>query len=110
MIEPLEPRQLLAGDVQSFAVLDDTALSNSISAQSRLTGDLNGDGSVSIGDFITLASNFNSSGQWQQGDLNGDGLVTIADFIDMASNFGTTQAPFYTGVNLSGAEFGATPT
>jgi endoglucanase len=88
MIESLEPRQLL----------------------SRLTGDLNGDSSVSIGDFITLASNFNSPGQWQQGDLNGDGVVTIADFIDMASNFGTTQAPFYTGVNLSGAEFGSTPT
>ena len=87
-----------------------SASGDSVSAQSRLTGDLNGDGSVSIADFITLASNFNSPGQWQQGDLNGDGLVTIADFIDMAANFGRTQSPFYTGVNLSGAEFGSTPT
>src|SRR6266576_3699673 len=72
MIEALEVRQLLS-----------------------LTGDLNGDGSVSIADFIILASNFNSPGDWSKGDLNGDGLVTISDFIDLASNFGTT----YSGVS-----------
>ena len=41
MIEALEVRQLLS-----------------------LPGDLNGDGTVSIADFITLASNFNSPGDW----------------------------------------------
>src|SRR5205085_4790244 len=57
-------------------------------------GDVNLDGSVSIADFITLASNFGASGiAWGEGDLNYDGTVTIADFIDLASAFGST----YTG-------------
>src|SRR5207253_9967525 len=32
-------------------------------------GDLNLDGAVTIADFIDLASNFNSTGGWQEGDL-----------------------------------------
>lgn len=57
-------------------------------------GDLNLDGSVSIADFISLASNFGASGvAWGEGDLNYDGSVTIADFIDLASAFGSS----YTG-------------
>jgi hypothetical protein len=55
-------------------------------------GDLNLDGMVSIGDFIDLASHFNSPGTWQEGDLNGDFMVTIGDFIDLASNFNTNYA------------------
>jgi hypothetical protein len=55
-------------------------------------GDVNIDGSVTIADFIDLASNFNSEGSWQQGDLSGDGMVSIADFIDLASNFNTSYA------------------
>jgi len=51
-------------------------------------GDLNLDGSVTISDFIDLASNFNGVNKtWQEGDLNYDGQVTISDFIDLASNF-----------------------
>src|SRR5881392_3304987 len=48
------------------------------------------DGTVSIADFIDLASHFNtpSGATWQMGDVNGDGAVTIADFIDLASRFG----------------------
>jgi hypothetical protein len=58
-------------------------------------GDLNLDGSVTISDFIDLASNFNSSGPnitWQEGDLNYDGSVTISDFIDLAANFNSSYA------------------
>jgi autotransporter-associated beta strand protein len=55
-------------------------------------GDLNLDGSVTISDFIDLASNFNSAGGWQEGDLNYDGMVTISDFIDLASNFNQTYS------------------
>jgi fibronectin-binding autotransporter adhesin len=52
-------------------------------------GDLNLDGTVTISDFIDLASNFNHAGgaTWQMGDVNYDGSVTISDFIDLASNF-----------------------
>ncbi|HEV8606037.1 MAG TPA: dockerin type I repeat-containing protein, partial [Tepidisphaeraceae bacterium] len=55
-------------------------------------GDLNLDGSVTISDFIDLASHFNGTGGWQEGDLNGDGQVTISDFIDLASNFNASYA------------------
>src|SRR6185436_16027789 len=54
-----------------------------------LTGDLNGDHTVSIADFITLASNFGKIGAtWADGDTNYDQQVTIADFIDTAAHFG----------------------
>jgi hypothetical protein len=57
------------------------------------TGDLNLDGSVSISDFIDLASNFGATGaSWAEGDLNYDGAVTISDFIDLASNFGASYS------------------
>ena len=55
-------------------------------------GDLNLDGSVTISDFIDLASHFNAAGDWQTGDLNGDGVVTISDFIDLASNFNSSYS------------------
>jgi hypothetical protein len=75
-------------------------------------GDLNLDGSVTISDFIDLASNFNSSGAtWQEGDLNGDLLVTISDFIDLASNFNSSYAgaswPISAGEEALLAEFAA---
>ena len=59
-------------------------------------GDLNLDGTVTIADFIGLASHFNNAGPnvtWQEGDINYDGAVTIADFITLASNFNQS----YTG-------------
>jgi len=63
--------------------------------RSTRTGDLNLDGTVTIADFIDLASNFGVIGTatWQEGDINADGSVSIADFIDLASNFNTS----YTG-------------
>jgi trimeric autotransporter adhesin len=54
-----------------------------------LTGDLNRDGTVSIADFVTLASNFEKTNAgWADGDLNYDGRVSISDFIDLSANFG----------------------
>ena len=51
--------------------------------------DLNGDGKVSIADFIILASNFGKSGMtYDDGDVNSDGQVSIADFIELSSHFG----------------------
>jgi hypothetical protein len=59
-----------------------------------LKGDLNRDRTVSISDFIDLASKFNSPAtKWSDGDLNYDGTVSIADFIDLAANFNKTLAP-----------------
>lgn len=56
-----------------------------------LVGDLNRDRTVSINDFITLASNFNTTNAtYSDGDLNYDRNVTISDFIDLSSNFNNT--------------------
>jgi hypothetical protein len=69
------------------------AMSDHVLIRSTRLGDLNLDGLVSIADFISLASNFNSGGvTWQEGDLNYDGAVTIADFISLASNFNSNYA------------------
>jgi hypothetical protein len=62
--------------------------------ETRLLGDLNADGRVSIADFIALASNFGRShAVWAMGDTNYDRSITIADFITLASNFGQTYSP-----------------
>jgi MYXO-CTERM domain-containing protein len=70
-------------------------LSNQILIRPTKIGDVNLDGSVTISDFIDLASHFNQVGTatWQEGDLNYDRNVTIADFIDLAANFNSS----YTG-------------
>jgi hypothetical protein len=67
-------------------------------------GDLNLDGTVTISDFIDLASNFNSTGPtvtWQEGDLNGDGSVTISDFIDLAANFNSAYSGLAGGTSAA---------
>jgi hypothetical protein len=59
-----------------------------------LNGDLNRDRSVSISDFLDLASHFGTAAtKWSDGDLNYDGIVSISDFLDLASNFGKTVDP-----------------
>ncbi len=56
-----------------------------------LVGDLNRDRTVSINDFITLASNLNKTpATYSDGDLNYDGIVSISDFIDLSANFNST--------------------
>ena len=70
------------------------AAGNSLTGQSEwsffaLSGDLNNDRTVSVADFIILASNFDkTNATYSDGDLNYDGTVTIADFIDLAANLG----------------------
>src|SRR5205085_751716 len=52
------------------------------------------DRTVSISDFIDLASHFNQPAtKWSEGDLNYDGQVTISDFIDLAANFNKALPP-----------------
>jgi hypothetical protein len=50
-------------------------------------GDANLSGTVNIGDFAILASNFNLGGRWGTGDFNYDGTVNIGDFSLLAANF-----------------------
>jgi hypothetical protein len=55
-------------------------------------GDVNGDNTVSLGDFQQLRTAFGSvpaSSNWNaEADLNGDGTVSIADFQILRTNFG----------------------
>jgi len=51
-------------------------------------GDANGDGKVTIADFLALQNNFNQAGGWAEGDFNDDGQVTIADFLILQNNWG----------------------
>lgn len=56
-----------------------------------LTGDLDGNGCVDIGDLATLLANFgtNSGATPEQGDTDGDGDVDLTDLAALLSNFGT---------------------
>ena len=88
------------GQVYSSAAYADSRLGlalvqspEKIVVTAALKGDLNLDGTVSITDFIDLASNFGkANATWAMGDTNGDATVSIADFITLASNYGQTFA------------------
>jgi hypothetical protein len=85
----------VTGSAIGVAVLSDAHGDKLTMVRPTRVGDLNLDGSVTISDFIDLASNFNASGPgitWQEGDLNGDQAVTISDFIDLAANFNGSYA------------------
>ena len=78
------------GDTLTAGFDDISAMSIDIPG-SRLAGDANGDGSVTIADFAILRANFGTSNSsFAMGDFNEDGDVTIADFAILRANFGTT--------------------
>jgi fibronectin-binding autotransporter adhesin len=69
------------------------AAGSQVLVRPTVIGDLNLDGSVTISDFIDLASHFGASNAvWADGDVNYDQNVTISDFIDLAANFGSSYA------------------
>jgi len=67
---------------------------NLMSGGIQVPGDANGDGKVTIADFLALQNHFNQAGTWADGDFNDDGQVTIADFLILQNNwgFGTASA------------------
>ncbi len=69
--------------------------SGSLTANFELfNGDVNGDNSVNIADFLALRAAFGSSAgqsQWNaNADLNGDGSVNVTDFLILRANLGRT--------------------
>ncbi len=61
------------------------------SESERLTGDINGDGTVNIADLVLVASNLGETGQ-NDADVNGDGTVNIADLVLVAGALGNSAA------------------
>lgn len=64
-----------------------TLTGNAVLVRFTLRGDANLSGTVDIGDFAIMASNFNQPGRWATGDVTYDGIVNIGDFSLLASNF-----------------------
>lgn len=57
-------------------------------------GDLDGDGTVSFADFLTLSANFGTTvTSHTQGDIDCDDTVGFADFLTLSANFGTDVGP-----------------
>ena len=84
----------LAGDPRLAIATVFQSASQRVVVEAARLGDLNVDGTVSISDFIDLASNFGkTNATWVDGDTNNDGTVSIADFINLASNFGQNYSP-----------------
>ena len=88
----------------STLTLSDVLLSNStgetfapqienaeITEPTKLKGDVNGDGTVNIGDLVLVASNLGQTGS-NAADINGDGQVNIADLVLVAGALGTSAS------------------
>ncbi|MCW5941912.1 MAG: putative Ig domain-containing protein [Fimbriimonadaceae bacterium] len=64
---------------------------------SLINGDVNGDDTVNIADFLALRAAFGSSpasANWNRNaDLNGDGSVNVSDFLILRAGFGKSGDP-----------------
>ena len=58
----------------------------------KLTGDVNGGGTVNIFDLVISAGSFGRTRAGIMGDVNGDGGVNIFDLVIVAGNFGKSAA------------------
>ena len=56
-------------------------------------GDFNWDDTVDFGDFLTMSSNFGSRGTFAQGDINGNGSVDLFDFVEFVPLLPPQAAP-----------------
>lgn len=90
------------GDCNLDTVLDGDDLSCVSTTDARdavlevlnaLPGDLNGDGEVAFGDFLTLSANFGAeTASYSEGNIDLTGAVDFTDFLTLSSNFGQTPA------------------
>lgn len=57
-----------------------------------LTGDTDGDGSVTFDDFLVLALNYGQEADWVGGDFDDNLVVDFPDFLALSANFGAEAA------------------
>ena len=58
----------------------------------KIEGDVNGDGSVDVRDFLALSRGFGTTCEGPcDEDLNDDGQIDVADFLVLSRNFGRTS-------------------
>ena len=93
--------QPAAGDCNGDGVVDASDLScacssgtidDVLAATGLPRGDLDGDGSVGFLDFLGLANNFGTEGDYTSGDIDCSGDVGFLDFLALANQFGATAA------------------
>jgi hypothetical protein len=65
---------------------------------SRLYGDANCDGLVTIEDYSALTTAYGGPGTWQDGDFTCDGMVTIEDYSICICNYGNHEGDLGGGV------------
>ena len=70
---------------------------------SRLTGDVNSDGTLNVLDLITIVSRFDQTGP-NRADVNGDGVVNLLDLVLVAGAFedGAAAAPILQSSEFEG--------
>ena len=82
----------VGADQFSYQAFDANGISSSTVvtiSDTRVGGDVDGDGSVSFTDFLALSANFGAASiNWQDGDFDRDGRVGFSDFLVLAASFG----------------------
>ena len=81
-----------SGSIVEAAIDDFVAYVVDCSGTTPCPGDLDGDGTIGLGDLSVLLSNFGtvSGAEPEDGDLTGDGAVDLGDLSALLSVFGTT--------------------
>ncbi len=88
------------GDIDGDGDLDALGQSGNINDgwrltwyENRLAGDTNGNGEVTLEDFLALSANFGKAvdAVWEDGDFDANGTVDFADFLMLAENFGNKR-------------------
>ena len=75
----------------SMDVIDEigcTATANFTVEEYQLTGDINGDNTVSVIDLLEILSDFGCTTEPCSGDINGDGVTGTNDLLLILSSFG----------------------
>jgi hypothetical protein len=81
-----------AGSTGKFGVAD-TDTGTAVKLQYAVIGDTNVDGHVNFTDLLSLAQNYNKTGQdWAHGDFNYDGTVNFSDLLALAQHYGQSSA------------------